>query len=62
MGFSSNRQLADHLGITEAVVANSLQLRKQKMDYIELMERYDLSESYRIEFVSDLSRNYAKFA
>lgn len=51
MGFSSNRQLADHLGITEAVVANSLQLRKQKMDYIELMERYDLSESYRIEFV-----------
>ena len=51
MGFSSNRLLADHLGITEAVVANSLQLRKQKMDYIELMERYDLSESYRIEFV-----------
>lgn len=51
MGFTSNRQLAEHLGITEAVVANSLQLRKQKMDYIELMERYELSESYRIEFV-----------
>lgn len=50
-GFNSNRQLAEHLGITEAVVANSLQLRKQKMDYIELMERYELSESYRIEFV-----------
>jgi len=51
MGFTSNKQLATHLGITEAVVANSLQIRKQKMDYIELMERYDLSESYRIEFV-----------
>ncbi len=51
MGFGSNRLLADHLGITEAVVANSLQLRKQKMDYIELMERYELTESYRIEFV-----------
>lgn len=51
MGFNSNRQLAEHLGITEAVVANSLQLRKQKMDYIELMERYELTESYRIEFV-----------
>lgn len=50
-GFTSNRQLAKHLGITESVVANSLQLRKQKMDYIELMERYSLSESYRIEFV-----------
>lgn len=50
-GFSSNKQLAEHLGITESVVANSLQLRKQKMDYIELMERYDLSESYRVEFV-----------
>jgi len=50
-GFTSNKQLAEHLGITEAVVANSLQLRKQKIDYIELMERYNLSESYRIEFV-----------
>jgi hypothetical protein len=49
--FTSNRQLAEHLGITEAVVANSLQLRRQKMDYIELMERYNLTESYRIEFV-----------
>lgn len=51
MGFKSNRELAEHLGITEAVVANSLQLRKQKVDYLELMERYDLGEGYRIEFV-----------
>lgn len=51
MNFNSNRQLAEHLGITEAVVANSLQLRKQKVDYLEMMERYDLGEGYRIEFV-----------
>jgi ParB/RepB/Spo0J family partition protein len=50
-GFTSNKQLAEHLSITEAIVANSLQLRKQKMDHIDLMNRYELSESYRIEFV-----------
>ncbi len=51
MGFRSNRELADHLGMTETLVGNSLQLRKQKMDFIEKMEAYGLSESYRIEFV-----------
>jgi ParB/RepB/Spo0J family partition protein len=50
-GLSSNRQLAEHLGITEAVVANSLQLRKQKLDYLELMRDYELGESYQVEFV-----------
>jgi ParB/RepB/Spo0J family partition protein len=51
MGFRTIRELADHLELTETLVANSLQLRKQKMDYIELMEKYGLAESYRIEFV-----------
>ena len=51
MGFRTNRELAEHLGMHESLVANSLQLRKQKMNYIELMEKYNLTESYRIEFV-----------
>lgn len=51
MGFQTNKDLAIYLGMAEVVVANSLQLRKQKLDYIELMEKYDLPESYRIEFV-----------
>jgi ParB/RepB/Spo0J family partition protein len=51
MGFGTNKQLADHLGMTETLVGNSLQLRKQKMGYIELMEKHNLNESHRLEFV-----------
>lgn len=51
MGFSSNRQLADYLGINEAIVANSLQLRKQKMSHLDLMRDYKLVDSYQTEFV-----------
>ncbi|MES3032005.1 MAG: ParB/RepB/Spo0J family partition protein [Patescibacteria group bacterium] len=51
MNFSKNRELADYLRISETVVANSLQLRKQKIDYLGAMERYGLSESYQTEFI-----------
>ena len=51
MGFRTIREVAQHLGMHEGLVANCLQMRKQKMDYIELMEKYNLSESYRLEFV-----------
>ena len=51
MGFQTNKELAHYLGMAEVMVANSLQLRKQKLDYMELMEKYDLPESYRIEFI-----------
>lgn len=50
-GFKSNKELAEFLSLSETTVANSLQLRKQKLDYIELMQKYDLPESYRIQFV-----------
>lgn len=51
MGFRTIKEVALHLGMNEGLVANCLQMRKQKMDYIELMEKYNLSESYRLEFV-----------
>lgn len=50
-GFRSNRDLAKHLHISEDLVSNSLQLRNQKIEHIILMERYDLEESYRTEFI-----------
>lgn len=49
--FETNKELASHLHISEAVIANSLQLGKEKWDYLELMAKYGLSESYQIEFV-----------
>lgn len=50
-GYRTNREVAAHVHQSESVVASSLQLRQQKMVYIELMEKYGLSESYRVEFV-----------
>lgn len=49
--FDSNADLATFLHLSTSLVSNSLQLRKQKLEYIEMMESYDLAESYRIEFV-----------
>lgn len=51
MGFDNNKELAAHLHLSETVIANSLQLRKQKLDYLTLMAKYDLSEGYQVEFV-----------
>lgn len=48
---TSNVQLAEHLGISEAIVANSMQLHKQKFSHLELMKEYGLTESYMNEFV-----------
>jgi len=48
---NSNRGLAQHLGISEAIVANSSQLHKQKFSHLELMKEYGLAESYMNEFV-----------
>lgn len=49
--FKSNRELAQFLGLSETVVANSLQLRDLVLAYHDLMRTYDLSEAYQIEFM-----------
>lgn len=50
-GFRSNKELAQYLGLSETVVANSLQLRNLALEYLSLMEKYELSEAYRVEFM-----------
>jgi len=50
-GYHTNREVAELLGMTETTVNNSFQLRRQKLEYIELMEHHGLPESARIEFV-----------
>lgn len=50
-GFRSNRELAQSLGLSETVIANSLQMRNLVLEYLRLMEQYKLSEAYRVEFM-----------
>jgi len=49
--FKTNKQLADHLNISETHAANSLQLRNEQVGYLEMMAKYDLQESYQVEFM-----------
>lgn len=51
MKFQNNQQLADLIGVSKTLVSNSLQLMFIRIDYLEQMEKYKFSESYRIEFV-----------
>lgn len=50
-GFNTNRELAEFLHLSETVIGASLQIRAQKLEYINLMEKHELPESYRVEFV-----------
>lgn len=49
--FETNKELAGHLHISESVIGNSLQLRHEKMEHLEMMAKYGLSEAYQVEFV-----------
>ncbi|OGJ64059.1 hypothetical protein A3C37_01160 [Candidatus Peribacteria bacterium RIFCSPHIGHO2_02_FULL_53_20] len=50
-GFKTNKELADCLGLSTTLIFFSLQLRKQTMEYLGLMEKYDLEDTYRVEFI-----------
>lgn len=49
-GFS-NKELAACLGLSPTLIHFSLRLREQSIEYLGLMERYELSDAYRIEFI-----------
>lgn len=46
-----NEELAKLLNLSKTTVSASLQLREQKLEYLELMQEYKLKEVYRMEFV-----------
>lgn len=50
-GFKSNKELAECLGLSTTLIHYSLHLRKQTMEYLGLMEKYELPETYRVEFI-----------
>lgn len=49
--FKTDKEVAQFLGMSVSVVNCSLRLRKEKMEYIEMMERFNLAQSYRDEFL-----------
>lgn len=50
-GLRSEKEVAEFLGLSISVVNCSLRLRREKMEYIEMMERYNLAQAYRDEFL-----------
>jgi ParB/RepB/Spo0J family partition protein len=51
MRFENNKQLAQHIHLSEASVSNSIQLAKEKTTFLEMMVRHGLSEAYQVEFI-----------
>jgi ParB/RepB/Spo0J family partition protein len=47
----TDREVAEFIGLSISVVNVSLRLRNQKMEYIEMMEHFNLAQSYREEFL-----------
>jgi len=50
-GFKTNRELADHVHMSETPVANSMQLKNEQISYLEMMAKLGLRESYQTEFI-----------
>lgn len=50
-GFRTNRELSEFLHLSETVIGASLQIRDQKLEHLSMMEKYELPESYRVEFI-----------
>jgi ParB/RepB/Spo0J family partition protein len=56
LGLNNNHQLADYLHLSKSAVQSALQLRKQRLDYLSLMEKHNLPDSFRFEIVKMLSK------
>lgn len=50
-GLKTDKEVAQFLGLSVSVVNCSLRLRKEKMEYIEMMEKFGLVQAYRDEFL-----------
>lgn len=45
----TDREVAEYLHVAPSTINSALSLRTQHMDYISLMEKYQLPETYRVE-------------
>lgn len=51
LGIKTNVDLSNLLNLSKTTINSSLQLREQKLEYLEIMQEYKLKEAYRLEFV-----------
>lgn len=51
MGFKNNRELSNFVHLSETWVNYSLKLRDQRLAYTDLMQDFQLTDSYRMEFM-----------
>lgn len=52
LNFKTNKELGKYLHYSENVLSQSLVLQKRRDQYQKLMDEYELSETYQIEFVN----------
>lgn len=56
LGIRTNHELADYLHLSKSAVQTALQMRKQRLDYLSLMEKYNLPSSIRFAIVTMFSK------
>jgi ParB/RepB/Spo0J family partition protein len=50
-GLQTPKEVAAFIGMSIFIVTKAIEMRSTKIDYIELMEKYNLSQAYRDEFL-----------
>ena len=56
LGLRTNHELANYLHLSTSAVQTALQLRKQKLDYLTMMETHNMKDTQRYEFVTMLGK------
>lgn len=56
LGLSNNHQLADYLHLSKTAVQVALQMRKQRLTYLTLMEKHNLPNGFRFAIVNLLGK------
>ena len=51
-GFKSNHELADYLGMSRSAVQSAMQMRKQRISNLTMMERYNVSKGVRMAMLN----------
>ena len=52
LGFKNNHELADYLGMSRTSVQVAMQMRKQRISNLTMMERYNVSRSVRMAMLN----------
>jgi ParB/RepB/Spo0J family partition protein len=56
LGFRNNHELADYLHLSKSAVQRALQMRKQRVNYLTLMEKHNLPNGLRFAIVTMLAK------